>query len=182
MPDPSGNLLPDEFQTALSWLREHWQDLSRPMHPQRPTNWEIGGMIMTLPFTGQGVVLGGPTFPLVVVTCGQCGFTALVNGIKAGLVPTRLTCLPSGVGLPRNICTSAGTSNSATHDPRRTTSRALSSAIARVVYTDSRGQSPMTEAGALLGGRLPRASWDWRSQSVGTSVMQIRNRRMSATG
>lgn len=56
-----------------------------------PTNWTVGDMIMTLPFTGGGVTLGGPTYPLIPVTCGQCGYTVLINAIVAGIVANPAT-------------------------------------------------------------------------------------------
>jgi hypothetical protein len=85
MPDASGNLSPAESQTALTWLNIHWQNQACPFHG--PTKWEVGQVIMTLPYSGGGVSLGGPTYPLLVVTCTQCGHTVLVNAIVAGVVP-----------------------------------------------------------------------------------------------
>jgi hypothetical protein len=37
-------------------------------------------------FSGSGLHLGGPTYPFVVVSCSVCGFSVLVNAIKAGIV------------------------------------------------------------------------------------------------
>jgi hypothetical protein len=76
-----------ETADALVWLNAHWPNKICPFHG--PTNWEIGdSMIMTLPYTGAGIMLGGgPTYPFVVVTCGQCGYTVLVNAIKMGILP-----------------------------------------------------------------------------------------------
>jgi hypothetical protein len=85
MPDQAGKLSLEEFATAEAWLRKHWQGTTCPMH-HGVTTWEVSGLIMTLPYTGTGVVLGGATFPLLVVTCGVCGYTAFVNAIRAGIV------------------------------------------------------------------------------------------------
>ena len=35
---------------------------------------------------GGGLVVGGPVYPLVVVTCATCGYTVFVNAIKVGIV------------------------------------------------------------------------------------------------
>lgn len=86
MPDSNGRLTSEEVRILLGWLKDQWQGASCPMHRGMPTNWEVGDMIMTLPYTGAGVSIGGPTYPLVVVTCAQCGYTVLVNAIKAGIV------------------------------------------------------------------------------------------------
>jgi hypothetical protein len=42
---------------------------------------------MTLPWAGGSVTIGGPTYPLIVLTCMQCGYTVHVNAIVAGVVP-----------------------------------------------------------------------------------------------
>jgi predicted nucleic-acid-binding Zn-ribbon protein len=78
-------MTPKESQAALAWLNERWTIKVCPFHG--PTNWEVGEvMIQTLPYIGGGVSIGGPTYPLLVVTCSQCGYTVLVNAIKAGIV------------------------------------------------------------------------------------------------
>lgn len=88
MPDKQGKLTPAEAQTALGWLRSHWgPNRPCPFHDE-PTNWEIQDtMIQTLPYTGGGVRIGGPTFPLLVVVCSTCGYTVFVNALRAGVVP-----------------------------------------------------------------------------------------------
>jgi hypothetical protein len=84
MPDPGGKLNPQESEAAIAWLQERWTIKICPFHG--PTNWSIGDMIMTLPFSGGGVNIGGPTYPLIPVICSQCGYTVLINAIVAGIV------------------------------------------------------------------------------------------------
>ena len=80
-------MTPQQLQDARNWLGSHWSNFSCPFHGA--TRWEVGdSMIQTIPFTKPGDLIlgGGPTYPLLVVTCGICGFTVLVNAIKAGIV------------------------------------------------------------------------------------------------
>src|SRR5437867_769361 len=85
MPDANGNLNAEESRIALAWLNRQWTNQTCPFHG--PTKWEVGQVIMTLPYSGGGVIVGGPTYPLLVVTCVNCGYTVLVNAIVAGVVP-----------------------------------------------------------------------------------------------
>ena len=87
MPDQSGVLSAEDKQKALQWLNSKWTYTPCPFHPATPTTWEIGDVVIrTLPFSEAGVVLGGSTYPLLVVTCSVCGYSVLVNAIKAGIV------------------------------------------------------------------------------------------------
>jgi hypothetical protein len=37
-------------------------------------------------YVGGGLVVGGPVYPFLVVTCSQCGYTVFVNALKAGIL------------------------------------------------------------------------------------------------
>jgi hypothetical protein len=91
MPDNQGKLSPEEKTAVIDWLFVHWKNQDCPFHG--PTGWEIGDTIATSPFAGtgggapgSGFQFGGPTYPLIVVTCAICGYTVLVNAIKLGIV------------------------------------------------------------------------------------------------
>jgi hypothetical protein len=89
VPDSGGVLSEQEKATAFAWLTTHWSNTPCPFHPQRPMRWEIGDvLIQTLPFSGigGGLLLGGQTYPLLPVSCSDCGYTVFVNAIKAGVV------------------------------------------------------------------------------------------------
>src|SRR5205807_57918 len=86
-PPPSvpGQLTPDQSQRAELWLRTHWSHSACPFHG--PTRWEVGNVLaQAMAFSGGGLVVGGPVYPLVVVTCATCGYTVFVNAIKVGIV------------------------------------------------------------------------------------------------
>ena len=82
---PDGQLTPDQSQRAELWLRTHWSHSACPFHG--PTRWEVGNVLaQAMAFSGGGLVVGGPVYPLVVVTCATCGYTVFVNAIKVGIV------------------------------------------------------------------------------------------------
>jgi hypothetical protein len=91
VPDSQGKLSPEEKDVVVAWLNAHWSNNGCPFHG--PTVWEVGDAIATSAFAGtggglpgSGFVLGGLTYPLIVVTCQICAFTVLVNAIKLGIV------------------------------------------------------------------------------------------------
>lgn len=94
MPDLQGKLSDDEKRKIIDWLSAHWKTTNCPFHG--PTVWEIGDATGTQPFAGtgggtqgSGVVIGGPTYPLVLLTCATCGFAIHINLIKVGIVTMR---------------------------------------------------------------------------------------------
>jgi hypothetical protein len=91
VPDFQGKLSAEEKLTVVHWLSDHWKTPDCPFHGH--TTWEIGDVIGTHLFAGpgggapgSGVQFGGPTYPLIVVTCGTCGYIVLLNAISLGIV------------------------------------------------------------------------------------------------
>ncbi len=92
MPDNQGKLTAKDKETILAWLSQRWTNQECPFHAG-PTVWELGDAIGTHPFAGggggvpgSGVQFGGPTYPLIVVTCRTCGHVVLINAITVGIV------------------------------------------------------------------------------------------------
>ena len=91
VPDIQGKLEPDEKDAILKWLESHWTTLDCPFHGV--TTWTVGDVTGTHPFAGRGggapgsgPQFGGPSYPLIVVTCDICGYVVLVNAISVGIV------------------------------------------------------------------------------------------------
>ena len=93
VPEANGKLTEAERAALQTWLREHWTDLACPFHGR--TTWDIGDLVQTLPYNPGAVVVGGNVYPLVVVTCVQCGFTALVNALIAHILPPAPPAAPA---------------------------------------------------------------------------------------
>lgn len=89
MPDNAGKLTIEENEKVQQWLKQHWKNWACPFSGH--TNWELGEYIaQAMMFSGGGLVVGGPTYPLVVLTCAGCGYTVFINAIKAGVVTKRV--------------------------------------------------------------------------------------------
>lgn len=71
---------------VLQHLRLKWRSQTCPMCNGGP--WHVDGTAFELrAFQGGNMVLGaGPIIPVIPVTCNNCGYTVLVNAIKAGVV------------------------------------------------------------------------------------------------
>jgi hypothetical protein len=85
-PDVSNvQMTPEQSAQAQEWLRKQWTNSLCPFHGS--TRWEVGNVFgQVMSYSPRGLFLGGPTYPVLVVTCGECGYTVLVNAIKAGVV------------------------------------------------------------------------------------------------
>jgi hypothetical protein len=74
---------------VTEWLNEKWRGSKKCMICGE-NDWSIGDTASRLgPYyhVGGMVMGGGPIYPLIVVTCINCGYTMLFNGIVMGLVP-----------------------------------------------------------------------------------------------
>ena len=49
-------------------------------------NWGVGDIIAAPTFAGGGFNIGGPTAPMVPVTCNNCGFTRHYSAVMIGLI------------------------------------------------------------------------------------------------
>jgi hypothetical protein len=80
-------MTPEQNRKAVAWLSAHWANRNCPIHGA--TTWNVDkwlGEVRTFGggslFVGKGQVI----FPLLVVTCGICGYTIFFNAIMAGVV------------------------------------------------------------------------------------------------
>jgi hypothetical protein len=81
-PDQEG-LTQDQFKQAVAWLDAHWTKRECPMHG--PTQWSLDSQMGAVPVqTPHGTNLGS-VFPLLVLTCANCGYTVFVNALAAGI-------------------------------------------------------------------------------------------------
>lgn len=88
MPDANGKLSPQDVEKVRNWLRDHWKNWACPF--SHDTNWELGGSLAQAPlFSSGNIVVGGPVYPYVVISCSSCGYTVLINAIKIGILPAK---------------------------------------------------------------------------------------------
>jgi hypothetical protein len=67
-------------------LNANWGGHRCPMCGLGP--WEAGNTVQEIReyIGGGGILVGGAVVPVVAVTCKNCGYTALVNAIIAGVM------------------------------------------------------------------------------------------------
>lgn len=84
----TGALSQEEKQKFLNWLNEKGR-----MNPSCPVcgtnNWGVGDhIVQSLPFTPNGLVLGGTSYPSALLVCNNCAFTRSFMAVPIGLMPT----------------------------------------------------------------------------------------------
>lgn len=77
------------------WLNRQWQG-TKQCPICKSNKWGIGQRpIEVREFHGGGLLVSGPVYPLIAVTCGVCGYTLLFNAIVTGLVePQQMQNIP----------------------------------------------------------------------------------------
>ena len=82
MPDSVGKLTPLEHTHLINWLREKWTQFPKcEMCGQ--SNWTVGDQVTASVNLADGhtYVWAGPNYPIVPVTCLNCGNSKFVNVI-----------------------------------------------------------------------------------------------------
>jgi hypothetical protein len=88
MPDYQGVLMQDERDRADAWFRTNWTIRRCPICNQDQGNWSLADhVVVPIPWSTAGPLLGGATYPQIMVNCGVCGYTVYINAIIVGIVP-----------------------------------------------------------------------------------------------
>lgn len=78
----------EKLGQAVSWLKTKWKDGKCPFCGA--SDWQVSSTLASIrcvpPMAPGSLHLGGPTFPAIAVTCGNCGQMTLVNAIISGVV------------------------------------------------------------------------------------------------
>lgn len=100
MPDSEGKLSDEETKTALENIGKHWKNRACPICASQA--WMLDPHATRLEsLRPQGkIVLGGPTYPLLTVTCSTCGFVHLFNAIRTGVVKLENRDFPPSIPTP----------------------------------------------------------------------------------
>jgi hypothetical protein len=76
----------DTRERVAAFLDEHWRG-AKNCPVCESNKWAISDKAAELrEFSQGGFIVGGPVYPLIVLTCGVCGHTLLFNAIKLGVV------------------------------------------------------------------------------------------------
>jgi len=89
MPDSSPFMMSQEQrERTVAWYKDKWSATECPHCNTR--QWILGPNLITLravhPLEIGNLDMGAPVYPCIVLTCGNCGYTALVNAITSGIV------------------------------------------------------------------------------------------------
>lgn len=84
--------MPGDFdaEQLADWVAEHAGLTGLPSCPLcQGRNWGTGDTLYELRRFSQRAALGGPVAPLVLISCGDCGYIMFLSALKAGLVQTQ---------------------------------------------------------------------------------------------
>jgi len=86
MPNADGKLTDQEQKLANKWITEHWKSWTCPF--SGGTTWDLGQYVaQSTIFSGGALIVGGPVYPYITVTCKDCGYVVFLNAIKIGIIP-----------------------------------------------------------------------------------------------
>lgn len=74
----------DLLSNTRTWMSRHWRNPHCPICGKQ--SFGVGPIIAPPLIEDGGVSLGGATVPLVLITCGDCGYSFTINGTKAGVL------------------------------------------------------------------------------------------------
>ena len=83
---PQPSELKIDKKQAQEWLSEKWT--APTVCPiSGDNNWAIADdFVQPMRYTGGGLTIGGPGYPVVMVICATCGYTLLFNAVVMGLL------------------------------------------------------------------------------------------------
>lgn len=75
-----------DVSKTLEHLRVKWNNTSCPMCGTN--DWSVAEEIFELrEFQDGNLVAGGPLYPVIPVSCKNCGMSLMINAIVAGVLP-----------------------------------------------------------------------------------------------
>tara|TARA_B100000315_G_C14301142_1_gene461914 strand:- start:316 stop:606 length:291 start_codon:yes stop_codon:yes gene_type:complete len=85
MPDSQGKLTDFETSQVRKWIQEKSHGvLICPV--SEDSDWQVGTHLVNVSrFTPGSVMIGGITYPFVMLICQNCGYTHFFNAVKIGV-------------------------------------------------------------------------------------------------
>lgn len=95
-PTPARALTRAQRRHASAWIQEKWKTSGCPFHGI--TTWEVDDSLGFVSTYEPGVFghTGSWSYVFLVLTCQQCGYTAFVNALQAGVI-TREGAVPDSL-------------------------------------------------------------------------------------
>lgn len=87
MPSNDGRLTAQDKQNVANWLNRHGFSVRGGCPVCNDSKWIIGDHVVSpMLFTGDSVMIGGGSYPQVMVISQTCGYTLYLNAILCGVV------------------------------------------------------------------------------------------------
>jgi hypothetical protein len=89
VPDATGKLTLEEKQRASDWINRHWRGQSQACPICGSNQWTLADHLVQPVTVGahNALLLGGTSYPHVLVISPTCGYTMMLNAVIIGLVP-----------------------------------------------------------------------------------------------
>jgi hypothetical protein len=85
-PPPAG-LTPEQRQKIENWFKEKRAITGAVCPICNTKNWTtLPDLVTPIPLRGEGMVLGGTTYPHFVLVCNNCGNSQFINAVATGIV------------------------------------------------------------------------------------------------
>lgn len=85
MPDKNGKLTEADQKKAVDWLNSKTKFHNCPSCGEN--NWTVGPELLNfMPYTGGGLVIGGPTYPVAFIVCNSCAYIKQYMAIPMGII------------------------------------------------------------------------------------------------
>lgn len=77
----------EKQKKALEVLNSKWPAEKKICEVCGSGNWTLAeDLVMPVPFSGNALMIGGPTYPQVMVICNGCGNTKYFNAVMMGVL------------------------------------------------------------------------------------------------
>lgn len=84
MPNDNGKLSESDKRQIANWLNERARSNHCPSCGSN--NWSMGDDLFNLmPYTGGGMIIGGPTYPVVFLVCNHCAYVRQYMAMPMGI-------------------------------------------------------------------------------------------------
>lgn len=83
------SLSQQEIDRAIDWIKTHWKDKKCEVCGKQ--DWVVMGDLVTpmIYLSGQGVSIGGSSYPQFMTICKNCGNTKYFNALLAKIIENK---------------------------------------------------------------------------------------------
>jgi hypothetical protein len=87
MPDHTGRLSESEKNDISQKIQRLWVGSAKNCPICGSNNWVIADHVVApIPSGGGGIMIGGPSYPMVMLISQPCGYTIMFNAVLLGVI------------------------------------------------------------------------------------------------